>query len=56
MGFPFEPFITPLLAGAGGMVGIGLIISTAYHNYKMREYARRQAEALEKLREEKIWE
>ena len=43
-----EATLAKWLAGAGGVVGIVIIASTSYHNHKMREYARRQAEALEK--------
>jgi len=37
------------LAAAGGAVGLTIIVSQAYHNYKVRQYERRQAEALERL-------
>ena len=43
-----EATLAKWLAGAGGVVGIVIIASTSYHNHKMREYARRQAVALER--------
>lgn len=43
-----ETTISGWWAGAGGVVGAFIIVSTSYHNYKMREYMRRQAVALER--------
>jgi len=43
------PDVWSLLGALGGLVGAWALISAGYHNYKMRQYTRRTAEALEQL-------
>lgn len=41
--------ISGWLAALGGVITLVVLIGTWWHNRKMREFSRRQAEALEKM-------